>query len=49
MKDRTFFFFAYEGERESGGISSLGHVPTQDDIAAALASPELAAPAARAR
>jgi len=42
VKDRTFFFFAYEGERESGGISSLGHVPTQADIAAAQASPELA-------
>ena len=42
VKNRTFFFFAYEGEREDGGISSLGHVPTQADIAAALASQTVA-------
>ena len=39
VKDRTFFFFAYEGQRETGGLSSAGHVPTQADIAAALQSP----------
>jgi hypothetical protein len=39
VKDRTFFFFAYEAQREYGGISSAGHVPTQQDIDAALASP----------
>jgi hypothetical protein len=42
VKNKTFFFVAYEGERESGGIASLSHVPTQADISAALASPELA-------
>jgi hypothetical protein len=42
VKDRTFFFVAYEGEREDGGISSLGHVPTQADIATALASQTVA-------
>jgi hypothetical protein len=39
VKDSTFFFLAYEGQRETGGVSSLGHVPTQADIAGALASP----------
>ncbi|MGA2181936.1 MAG: TonB-dependent receptor [Bryobacteraceae bacterium] len=39
VKDRAFFFFAYEGQREYGGISALGHVPTPQDIATALASP----------
>jgi hypothetical protein len=38
-KDATFFYLAYEGQREYGGLSSLGHVPTQADIAAALTSP----------
>jgi hypothetical protein len=38
-KDRIFFFAAYEGQREYGGLSSLGHVPTAADIAAALQSP----------
>ncbi len=38
-KDSTFFYLAYEGQREYGGQSSLGHVPTQGDIAAALNSP----------
>ncbi len=42
VKNRTFFFLSYEGEREDGGIASLSHVPTQQDIATALASPELA-------
>src|SRR5947209_4883447 len=39
IKNKTFFFLAYEGQREYGGLTSLGHVPTEDDIAAALASP----------
>jgi len=39
LKNKTFFFVSYEGQREYGGLTSLGHVPTQDDIAAALASP----------
>ncbi len=38
-KDRVFFFGSYEGQREYGGLSSLGHVPTSADIAAALSSP----------
>ena len=39
VKDSTFYFVSYEGLREYGGLSSLGHVPTQADISAALASP----------
>lgn len=39
VKDKTFFFLAYEGQREYGGLTSTGHVPTQADINAALASP----------
>jgi hypothetical protein len=39
IKDKTFFFVAYEGQREAGGLSSLGHVPTQQDIQTALKSP----------
>jgi hypothetical protein len=42
LKNKTFFFVAYEGQREYGGLTSLGHVPEQDDIAAALASPTVA-------
>ncbi|HWR34595.1 MAG TPA: TonB-dependent receptor [Clostridia bacterium] len=34
-KDRTFFFLAYEGQREHGGLPTVGTVPTQADIAAA--------------
>lgn len=37
-KDHTFFFLSYEGQRESGGISSPGHVPTSADIANAIAT-----------
>ncbi|MBA3915721.1 MAG: TonB-dependent receptor, partial [Acidobacteriales bacterium] len=37
-KDHTFFFLSYEGQREKGGISSLGHVPTTSDVNAAIAS-----------
>ncbi|MFL6451303.1 MAG: carboxypeptidase regulatory-like domain-containing protein [Bryobacteraceae bacterium] len=39
VKNKAFFFLAYEGQREYGGLTSVGHVPTQDDIATALASP----------
>ncbi len=39
VKDRAFFFLSYEGQREYGGLTSAGHVPTQSDISAALASP----------
>jgi hypothetical protein len=34
LKDRTFFYLAYEGQREDGGLPQLGSVPTQADIAA---------------
>jgi hypothetical protein len=39
VKDKTFFFVSYEGQREYGGLTSVGHVPTQADITSALASP----------
>ena len=39
VKNKTFFFLAHEGQREYGGLTSPGHVPTQEDMAAALASP----------
>ncbi len=39
IKDKTFFFVAYEGQREYGSLSSLGRVPTAADIQSALASP----------
>jgi outer membrane receptor protein involved in Fe transport len=32
IKDRTFFFFSYEGQRESGGIPTPETVPTLDEI-----------------
>ena len=38
VKDKAFFFFAYEGQREYGGVSDLAHVPTAQDMATALAS-----------
>src|SRR5579864_2205434 len=34
VKDKTFFFVAYEGQREYGGLTSSGHVPTAADLAA---------------
>jgi len=43
VKDHTFFFFAYEGQREYGGLPSLTHVPAQADIQAALNSPTVIA------
>lgn len=39
VKNKTFFFLSYEGQREYGGLTSVGHVPTQADITTALASP----------
>ncbi len=35
VKDRTFFFAAYEGQRENGGLTFANTVPTQGDIARA--------------
>jgi hypothetical protein len=34
VKDRTFWFLAYEGQREGGGLPVEGTVPTQADITA---------------
>ena len=34
LKDKSFWFAAYEGQRESGGLPQLGTVPTQADISA---------------
>ena len=33
-KDKSFFYAAYEGQREKGGLPQLGQVPTQADITA---------------
>jgi len=38
VKDKTFFFVAYEGQREKGGLPSFAHVPTAAEIAAAQAN-----------
>ncbi len=35
VKDKSFWFAAYEGQRENGGLPQLGTVPTQADITAA--------------
>jgi outer membrane receptor protein involved in Fe transport len=35
VRDRTFFFVAYEGQRESVGIPTVVTIPTQADIATA--------------
>jgi hypothetical protein len=32
VKDKSFWFVAYEGQRENGGLPQLGTVPTQADI-----------------
>src|SRR4051794_32156946 len=32
LKDKSFWFVAYEGQRESGGLPTPGTVPTQADI-----------------
>ncbi|MGH9499114.1 MAG: TonB-dependent receptor domain-containing protein [Terriglobales bacterium] len=38
IKDKTFFFIDYEGQRESVGVVSLACVPTQAQIASATAN-----------
>jgi len=37
-KDKTFFYLAYEGQRENGGLPQLGTVPVLDDINAYTAA-----------
>jgi hypothetical protein len=37
-KDRTFYFFAYEGQRENGGLPGPARVPTQSEIDQAIAA-----------
>jgi hypothetical protein len=37
IKDRTFFFASYEGQRESGGIPAPSSIPTQAQISSYLA------------
>ena len=37
-RDRTFYFFSYEGQREHGGLPGPAHVPTSEEIAAATAA-----------
>jgi len=37
-KDKTFYFFAYEGQRENGGLPGPARVPTQSEIDAAVAA-----------
>jgi hypothetical protein len=36
--DRTFFFAAYEGQREDGGLPGPAHVPTQAELDQAIAN-----------
>ena len=38
VKDKSFWLIAYEGQRENGGLPQLGTVPTQADIATAIAA-----------
>src|SRR5205085_1166887 len=37
VKDRTFWFVSYEGQREAVGIPTVAQVPTQADINTAIA------------
>ena len=37
-KDKSFYFVAYEGQREDGGIPGPARVPTADEINAAIAA-----------
>lgn len=37
-KDKSFYFFAYEGQRENGGIPSPARVPSSAEINAAVAA-----------
>jgi hypothetical protein len=32
VRDKSFWFIAYEGQRENGGLPQLGTVPAQADI-----------------
>jgi hypothetical protein len=34
VKDKSFWFISYEGQRENGGLPQLGTVPVQSDITA---------------
>jgi outer membrane receptor protein involved in Fe transport len=38
VKDKTFFFLAYEGQRENGGLPTPARVPTGDELNAAIAA-----------
>ena len=38
IKDKTFFFASYEGQRESGGIPAPSNVPTQAQITSFVAN-----------
>ncbi|HEV2990922.1 MAG TPA: carboxypeptidase regulatory-like domain-containing protein [Candidatus Angelobacter sp.] len=38
VKDRTFWFVSYEGQRENVGIPTLAHVPSQADINQSIAN-----------
>ena len=38
VKDKTFFFLSYEGQRENGGLPTLARVPTAAELAAAQAA-----------
>jgi hypothetical protein len=38
VKDKTFFFLAFEGQRENGGLPGPVHVPSQADLNAAIAA-----------
>lgn len=46
VKDKTFFYLAYEGQREGGGISSVNVVPTLNAVGGSPASDFAAAVAA---
>jgi outer membrane receptor protein involved in Fe transport len=37
IKDNTFFFFSYEGQRENGAVPAPGTIPTQDEVDAYVA------------
>jgi len=38
VRDKSFFYLAYEGQRENGGLPQLGTVPTLGDISAFTAA-----------
>jgi hypothetical protein len=37
IKNKTFWFVSYEGQREGVGIPTVAHVPTQSDLTTAIA------------